>query len=160
MHSRIYQLSKEPVFECDYIGESDFWESLPYGADYVNENTNQKQDIEWLVGTYSKFNLTFGEEILENSSGEKETCYYLTFPENFKYNYFSERFKELRTLINDFTLTDFCHSIKTYQIKSLIEDRYGFRVYDGWEISFDYFVRELPDQEIKYYIGKTIDYHF
>ena len=47
MHSRIFQVSMEPIEKDDYILERDYWDHwfTREIADYVNGSTNRNDDI-------------------------------------------------------------------------------------------------------------------
>lgn len=154
MHSRIFQVSMEPIPKEDYIGESfyyDHWFTNEI-ADYVNGDTNRDSDIEWLQGFSESF--AFGTD----NGGEyfivKDKVKY--FEPNFK------RFMDAVNTIKDYTLEDFIGGFygAMYQLKDAYEDKFGFYVNaDGETMTLDSFVRGCATGE-KYYIGATIDYHF
>ena len=50
--------------------------------------------------------------------------------------------------------------ITVYRLKQLVEKKFGFYICceDNLQ-TMDDFVRDLPDTEITYYFGTTIDYH-
>lgn len=154
MHSRIFQVSMEPIPKEDYIGESfyyDHWFTSEI-ADYVNGDTDRDNDIEWLQGFSESF--AFGTD----DGGEyfivKDKVKY--FEPNFK------RFMEAVNTIKDYTLEDFIGGFygAMYQLKDAYEDKFGFYINaDGETMTLDSFVRGCATGE-KYYIGATIDYHF
>ena len=154
MHSRIFQVSMNPIPEEDYIGESfyyDHWFTNEI-ADYVNGDTDRDSDIEWLKGYSGAFE--FGEDV----GGE----YFII--EN-KEEYFKprfDRFLEVFNKIKDYTLEDFIKGfgLDMYQLEDAYEDKFGFYVnIHGDTLNLDDFMRGTKSGE-KYYIGATIDYHF
>lgn len=152
MHSRIFQMDIEPINKKDYIDEFTFYEDTFIGtiADYVDEDTNRDEDIQWLVDCYEKYGMEYNKE--ED---------YVIFKKDFKKNYFRERFKLFKEIIDELTFEDFAYDTRAnlYKIKSLIEDRFSFYVYfDDYWMTFDRFVRQLEEGK-KYYFGATIDYH-
>lgn len=152
MHSRIFQMDIEPINKKDYIDESTFYEDTFIGtiADYVDEDTNRDEDIQWLVDCYEKYGMEYNKE--ED---------YVIFKKGFKKNYFRERFKLFKETIDELTFEDFAYDTRAnlYKIKSLMEDRFSFYVYfDDYWMTFDRFVRQLEEDK-KYYLGATIDYH-
>ena len=153
MHSRIFQVSMNPIPKEDYIRESfyyDHWFTSEI-ADYVNGDTDRENDIEWLQGYSDAF--IFGADdggkyfIVQN----KEKY----FEPNFK------RFMEALNKIKDCTIQDFATGFfDMWTLKDAYEDKFGFYVNaDGETMTFDSFVRGCATGE-KYYIGATIDYHF
>ena len=156
MHSRIFQVSTEPIDKADYIKESDYYDHwfTKSIADYVDDDCYRDEDLKWLEDCYENEGIKFGVD----SNGE-----YLII-EN-KEVYFANSFKRFRKLldkIKDVTLQDFVEGIhEIYSLKSAYEDKFGFYMeLDGWGlITMDSFVRGCPEN-VKYYIGKSIDYHY
>ena len=160
MHSRIYQISKTPIDRDDYIDESNYYDHwfLNSVADYVNEDTNRKDDIEWLQSCYGNKGLSFGQD----DNGEY-------FVVEDKVKYFETNFKEFQKELEELsrkTLDDFMggeSNMSLYRLKSSYDDEFGFYIDDSLEYhgvaTFDRFMRCATVGE-KYYIGATIDYHF
>lgn len=158
MHSRIFQISKTPIDECDYIEESNYYDHWFTNsvADYVNGNTDRNYDIQWLKDCYENKGISFGAD----DNGE-----YLVVEDKTKF--FSKRFEVFKDATNKLsvtTLDDFisgeCGS-SLYSLKSAYNDKFGFYVEDedfGLE-TFDGFMRYAA-VGTKYYIGTTIDYHY
>ena len=153
MHSRIFQVSLEPIVKADYITESDYWESwfTQEIADYVDENTDRNDDIEWFKSSCNGF--VFDKD----DKGE----YFIVKD---KGAYFEKKFKmfsEAVGKIKDYTLNDFSLGIvEMWTLRYAYEDRFGFYVdADGELMNLDRFVRGCATNA-KYYIGGTIDYHF
>lgn len=163
MHSRIFQLSKdkvtEPLTESDIITYNEWF--VGQIADYVNENTDRENDIDWLLQTLN-------EEVSKYITITKMNNVYIsiTFKSGFKEQYFKEKLIKLKELVKNLTLEDFCDpgSIVIYSIENKIESKFGFYVYNdetGYIVPFDAFVRELNGTvEETYYFGSTIDYHW
>lgn len=151
MHSRIIQLSKEPIDKDDYITEDTFIDDfVGVIADYVSEETDREEDIKWLLYAIKEYGIVYNDK--EES---------IIFPKGFKENYFRERFKELKEVVQNISLEQFAsNSTVAYNLASLIEDKHGFYIYTSFWQSFDSFVRGELEEGEKYYIGGTIDYHF
>ena len=156
MHSRIYQISTKPIHKDDYISEDKYYDHwfLNSVADYVNDDTDRAEDIQWFKDCYEKYGISFGVD----DSGE-----YFIIEDKLKYfeaNF--KRFKEVFNELSSMTLEEFADgkcSMSMYQLKEAYEERFGFYV-DGDEIgmsTLDEFVRYA--NETKWYIGATIDYH-
>lgn len=158
MHSRIYQISKNPIDKVDYIDESNYYDHWFIGsiADYVNEDTDRTNDIEWLKECYNNEGLSFGVD----NEGE----YFIIAD---KAKYFSKRFvtfqKTLKEL-SELTLDDFSSGrsgMQMYTLKAAYDDKFAFYV-DGDDTgmeTLDECVRSSSNGT-KFYIGATIDYHF
>ena len=124
-------------------------------ADYVSEDTNEKEDIKWFLRCYRDFNEYFR---VNNKDIEIES---ITFLPGFKRAYFNGRFERLRQQINSMTIDDFTDSLRVYGLKELIENKFGFYICSEDNLqTMDNFVRELPDREVTYYFGNTINYHY
>ena len=152
MHSRIFQVSTEPIKQTDYIDECNYYDHWFTNsiADYVNGNTSRTDDIEWLKLC------SRGYAIDSDESGE-----YLIVKS--KENYFQNaynRFKELLDVVKDCTLQDFSKEIyEMWELKNQYEEKFGFYAdFDGDLMTLDSFVRQCKENT-KYYIGGTIDYH-
>jgi len=161
MHSRIFQISTEPIEKEDYIEESTFYDTTFVGevADYVNENTDRNDDIEWLKCCYENVEGI----IIDNGT--------ITITD--KKKYFEKKFEKFKEQLNkletETTLEAFAKADRTYydfsytlwELKCAAEgDKFGFYVYDTQDglYRFDDFVRYY-DENVPYYIGATIDYH-
>lgn len=158
MHSRIFQISKEPIKKDDYIEESNYYDHWFTNsiADYVDGDTDREDDIQWLKDCYADSGLSFGID----DGGE-----YFIIEDKVKY--FAKRFdvfqKTLKEL-QDITLDDFASGkcgMYMYTLKSTYDDEFGFYI-DSEDTSletFDSFIRHSGNGA-KFYIGATIDYHF
>ena len=157
MHSRIYQISKEPIDKCDYIEEDRYYDHWFNGsiADYVNGSTDRNDDIKWLKDCYEERGISFGVD----DNGE-----YLIIED--KIQYFAPKFETFQKALKELTtmtLDDFVtgkSGYPLYSLKNAFNEKFGFYV-DGNDIgmeSFDGFVR-FASTGVKYYIGATIDYH-
>lgn len=161
MHSRVFQISSQPIEKEDYIREGDFYD-LPFlgeVADYVSEDTNKSDDIEWLKNCYQN-GVEITEDIIVITDKKK------FFEDSF------ERFKEtLKKLEEETTIEAFAGVDKSkygfgsniYELKCLAEgDKFGFYMFDfndcGYPETFDEFVRGAEEGKT-YYIGATFDYH-
>lgn len=159
MHSRIFQISKNPIHRDDYITENyydyDHW-FLKEVADYVatQEGEERKISLEWL----GKRN---GIDVNINSS---------TIVVTSKDEYFKDKYKEFKSLLiklQNLTLDDF--KADNHDVESNIlwlnwsyADKFGFYVEDCGEwaglFSLDEWVRHAKENTT-YYIGGVCDYH-
>ena len=153
MHSRIFQVSENPITEENYISEYRYDEYLvgQDGIDYVVESDSRTEDIEWLKNHK-------GLEITED-----------TIKVVSKKDYFEKSFEEFQEYIEKFsnyTTEDFINPqnwLDFYRLKDAYDDQDGFKIDDNDEYfgitSLDNFVRNVEEGKT-YYIGKTFDYHF
>ena len=153
MHSRIFQVSMEPIEKDDYILESDYWDHwfTREIADCVNGSTNRNDDIRWLMMCCDGFTVDNDDKGEYFIVADKE----IYFKEKF------ERFMQTIDKIKDYTLEDFSKGFfEMWGLKDAYEDKYGFYIdADGELITLDRFVRTCA-LNAKYYIGATVDYHF
>lgn len=160
MHSRIFQLSKYPIAEDNYIRESKYYDDwfTREIADYVDGDTDRAADIEWLKSCVS--GLEFGTD--------KHGAFFII---KSREKYFEAAFKQFSMYLEEInkqnTLHNFANGISgVWSLNNAHEDKFGFYVDFSTDedvyndmCSFDDFVRHSQDGE-KYYIGATIDYHF
>lgn len=151
MHSRIFQLSTEPIKKEDYItGDTIIHDTgfIGYVADYVSEEVDRKEDIKWLLESITPYGAIYDE---------KEEC--LIFPKGFKERYFEKKFAALKEIVQEMSLEDFANdSLLAYKLKSTIIDRFSFYIYEDYYEPIDDFIRNL-EVDTKYYIGGILDYH-
>ena len=151
MHSRIFQVSSEPIKKEDYIEEATYWDHWFIGeiADYVADS-DRNYDIKWLKGCCD--GVTFGT----NDNGE----YFIVESKEQYFQHKFKRFKNAVDTIKSCTLEEFTKEMHAvWELKNAYEERFGFYVdTDGELLNFDNFIRLCVTNE-KYYIGGTIDYH-
>ena len=155
MHSRIYQISSEPIKEENLIEEYryDEWNR----ADYVVKETSEtdiESDLEWLQ--------TANKGITVDTKAK-------TIVITSKKEYFDEKhdkFKELLEKLQDVTLEEFISTKNHFTVEDLkdaYEDKHGFYVDDNDEwiglTNLDNWVRNAEEGKV-YYIGNIFDYHF
>lgn len=158
MHSRIFQLSANPIEEVDYIVESDYYDHWFTNqiADYVDGDCDRDASIEWLK------NCSKGYEIIQDNNGN----YILVVSRKEKYfeNSYDEFMSELQK-IGTPTIEQFVSGIDLWRFKNAYEDKFAFYVdlhqegYGGGLMTFDSFIRHC-NVGTKYYVGGVIDYHF
>ena len=158
MHSRIYQISTKPIHRDDYIDESNYYEHWFLGsvADYVSEDRDRADSIEWFKACYNDAGLSFGVD--------KDGAYFIVED---KSKYFASKLEIFQATLKELsaiTLDDFItekYSMQMYRLKAAYEDKYGFYVdNDGWGMTpLDACIR-YSENGTKYYIGATLDYHF
>src|SRR5699024_11195444 len=124
MHSRIYQISKEPIVKDDYVSEDLFYDEIfNHVADYVTEETNREDDINWLVGSLSDVPYTFNQD--EES---------MVFHEGFKEGYIEIDFIKCKSLTANMTLDSFSNNhidgMNRYGISKCRNDKFGVYTID------------------------------
>lgn len=163
MHSRIIELSTEPVEECERIAATDIPEWFYHTvADYVDDDTDRTADMEW-------FMTSLGSLVMFDRKDGK-----ITFCEDFKPQYFKpryERFLLCARALTGITLEEFIGDhrpsapnydagYKVYQLNDSYTDKFDFYVYQDDSLEpLDKWLRNA-DLCVPYYIGGTIDYHF
>lgn len=157
MHSRIYQISRNPIDKYDYIEEDryyDHWFTNSV-ADYVDDDTDRTDDIQWLKDCYMDSGLSFDTD----DNGE----YFIVED---KVKYFASKFKTFQAALkelSEITLDEFVSNKidgQMYILQDAYDSKFGFYV-DGEETyleTFDSFMRYANIGD-KFYIGATIDYH-
>lgn len=167
MHSRIFQLEEiKKEVENNFLKENEIIDNhywfLNRVADYVVDISDEKErntEIKWFVDDVLK---TESDENLFEVDNEQKS---ITFFSGFKYRYFIKRYNRLKELVNEMELDEFCKqwSVTIDNIEDTIEDKFGFYIFneDDGLITLDSFIRSLPnDDEITYYFGGVLDYHF
>ena len=162
MHSRIFQLersreniSRYPLeeYRFDYDGIHAWF--IDRIADYVNEDTNQQEDIRWFLDNLENCREYF---VLDMQGTEVVS---ITFLQGFKRAFFGRRFDTFKRDVANMKLDDFINSMGLITIQSTIEEEFGFYVcIEDSLITMDSFIRHLPNEDTTYYFGATIDYHW
>lgn len=152
MHSRIFQISENPISEENYIDESSYYEGFVGRiADYVSDS-DVESDLNWL-GRSSGLEVDVESKTIIIKSKEK---YFARKFKDFKAN-----LKELSKLdINKFTTME--SDFMMFHLKTCYENEYGFYMDDDGEYhgltTLDHWVR-ISKENVPYYVGATFDYH-
>ena len=155
MHSRIFQISSEPIE--DFITEERYYDGfVGQYADYVatiESETDLLEDLKWL-GSREGISVDLDKKTVTITS---------------KRDYFDKKFDEFKNLIEelkDTTTEEFIngtHDLKLYQLQSAYENEHGFYIDDNDDYmglsNIDYWVRNTEENK-PYYIGAVFDYHF
>ena len=159
-HSRIYQITSEPVAPGKLITEDDFCEHWFLGsvADYVNDDVNRLDDCKWLSKRLENVVIFDAPDSFAVLSGGKEI-------------YFAKAYKEFvaaRQKTMALGLAEFSSGQGFSELVSIMSDAYneefGFYVAKGdsdeFEIvTMDEFVR-FAEIGCRYYISGILDYHY
>lgn len=163
MHSRIFELSTEPIPETERLDEDSVpeWFCMSV-ADYVDniEDHQRIGEIEWFASQ-------FGDACEKDPKTEV-----FTFAPSAKELFFKARyaaFKELGGKLAATTFDEFVSNrldsefgMNMYLFKQSCDDRFGFYVYDRDSsdlVTLDTWMRSI-DTSCPYYVGGIVDYHF
>ena len=158
MHSRIYQVSENPIEE--FIGEYRYedgfvGELADYVAEVAKDSDSYIEDLKWL-------NNAKGLEV----DIEKKTVKVVS-----KRDYFEEKHEEFQKELEELELTtldEFCKEnypliSKMYNLECAFNNKRGFYMDDNDEyfgiITLDNWVRSAEEGK-SYHIGTITDYHF
>jgi hypothetical protein len=156
MHSRIYEISAEPIAEDGRMSLDD---CLVPGfihciIDDVIDITSRKDELDVLKDSLHRFGIKVDDknETLTILPGGKEI-------------YFRRQYTDFRITLEkalSASLSDFSNGIglTAFNLRNTYEDEYGYYVWFNGEslITFDEFVRCSRESEI-FHIGGIFDYH-
>ena len=157
MHSRIFQVSSEPITEENLINESRYYDGFvgSAGIDYVVESESVKDDLDWL-GHREGIEIKEDNGVFTLTIVSKKAFFEKQF----------EEFKELAEKVSNYSMEEFIDAknwLDFYRLKDAYEDTHGFHIDDNGEYfgitTLDDFMRNAEEGKT-YYIGKTFDYHF
>lgn len=158
MHSRIFQISKEPIRPENYIKDCPerFVNSI---ADYAVVSDSREFDIR-LLAQMPGINMHNSDE------------HFIVDPEKYfekSFQAFVNHIEEVKQLTNIGSFTGdgnnpyalgYCLSV----LMNDYDDKYGYYVslLDDSDclLTLDYFVRFVAEADCKYHIGGVLDYHF
>lgn len=161
-HSRIFMISQSPIDPDDYItedtciGEGGEWSFVGSIGDYVNDETNREEDIQWLRDVLI---VTMKDKVEFN---EEEVSF--TFKEGFKEEYFKQKKEDFLQIVENMTSGRpewvFEGQLFASAAANAITDKWSFYFYDnGFFQSIDSFIRNT-EPNVKFYVGNSIDYHY
>jgi len=152
MHSRIIQISKEPIEKDEYFSECRYYDGFINAiADYVVDS-DRTADIEWLksiLGDAAEVDVQAGTFKIVN-----RMLFFMA-----PYTEFRQHIAEMEGI----TLEDFasCKSeFPMYMLQASYDDKYSFYLdsdENGMQTLMS-FMRFAKDGDV-YYIGATFDYH-
>ncbi len=153
MHSRIYQITKNPIDEDERLYSSIVPEWFcNVIADYVDDGCNRDDDIGWLKRTLGDIVSVDGEKFTFSSD---VTGFFSN-----RHKAFVEAAEKLSKMpLEDFASYKDCAFVRN--LNNAYSDEYGFYVYDDDECldTLEDFMRRVSGGET-YYIGGIVDYHF
>ena len=169
MHSRIFQIIEagNDYDDTRFLAEEDLYEDfLGAHADYVSDVTGEQrfEDIDWFISA----------ENFEKSGSDG-----FVIPSGHISKYFAKKLDGLKYLVENLVIEDephrphsfhnsdtkkwnFMSDITVAQIEELVDDEYGFWIYDENECvsTFDSWLRNTADENVEYRICGVVDYHF
>lgn len=159
MHSRIFEVSTEPIPQDEYMTDSyfdyDHW-FFKTIADYVMDDEHREGSVKWLLDS-----LAVGDGLvtIEGDSFQLHEGFHTAY-----WNGRHRAFLEKAEAMGNITAEQFAEggaSMLLYQAAELHEDKFGFYVVardDDDLITIDEFIRYAQIGR-RYYIGGTVDYH-
>lgn len=158
MHSRIIELSNEPILKQERMCETSvpewFYHSV---ADYTNADTDRDYDIKWFLES-----VAYVVDVAED--GES-----FTFKPKAKQKYFERQyhaFLDKACELTGISLDAFVGETKydigmaMYKLEELYADKLSFYIYYKDKLkTLDAWIRET-DLSGSFYFGGTLDYHF
>jgi len=161
MHSRIFEISSQPIEADDRLTEYAVPEWFCNTvADYVDTipDTGRNDELDWLVGRFAGNCKREGDKLIFLETTQEEY---------FRKDY--GEFREALAILMNCNLETFCgkrydasfHGA-IYRAKSSYEDQFGFYVYDRDAeelMTLDSWVRDM-DVNAPCYAGGIVDYHF
>ena len=162
MHSRIFQVSQEPIAQEDLMNEYSIPEYFHNGvANYVAEVSDQEAELAYFIESEAG--------ILE--AGKEKHTFRLA-PQG-RENYFRDNYKQFRELCALMLTASLGAFIGTepgpanqqfsylmYKLNDSYRDHYGYYIFERDELKpFCDWLREA-NAEAVYYLGNVLDYHF
>ena len=158
MHSRIIELSKDPILKHERMCESSvpdwFYHSI---ADYTDADTDRDHDIKWFLDAVARV-----VDVAEDGKS-------FTFKPKAKQKYFERQyhaFLDKACELTGISLDAFVGEAKydigmaMYKLNEHYQEKFRLYVYFNYELkSLDEWIRET-DLSGCFYFGGTLDYHF
>lgn len=158
MHSRIIELSKDPILKHERMCESSvpdwFYHSI---ADYTDADTDRDHDIKWFLDAVARV-----VDVAEDGKS-------FTFKPKAKQKYFERQyhaFLDKACELTGISLDAFVGEAKydigmaMYKLNEHYQDKFSLYVYFNDELkSLDEWIRET-DLSGSFYFGGTLDYHY
>lgn len=156
MHSRIFQVSKNPILEDDFITEDRYYDNfVGQIADYAIE-TDAKSEYPYLQKTLGKsavFETPNSFRVVDKAKWFGAKC---------------RSFRLLAKKFSDITIEEFSTSkydMDMFTMDMMYDDKYSYYIDDNGEyfgiVTLDTFIRECansPDET--WYLGAVFDYHY
>ena len=155
MHSKVYEIiATENIdgYEFELVESSLYDESSRHGFDYVSEDTNRVEDIEWL------FSWLQTKPYIK--CGKDDKGYFIEISEGAKDELIKEIWAEINSLYSDYlSIESKSPGMLLHRMKMAISDEYSFRFYENGILNtFQSLVTDYKPN--KFYIGNTLDYHY
>lgn len=156
----IYQISREPISEVEYLTESKYYDNfVGYITDYVNDDTDRELDIQNLIDIL--------ENIADVQTSEDNQVFFIIKNKELYFEETFDNFKECAEKLSKINLeeysTDGITSSMMNELNRCYSYKYGTYIDDNGEefglITLDDFLRQAQNGD-KFYIGATIGYHY
>ena len=156
MHSVIFEIFPSPEIKTYKfeLCESSLYDELDrYGFDYVSEDTNRKENIEWLFAYLeTKPFLKYGKD---------EDGYFIETLETSSKELTREIWSELNEVYKEYQNPSEPTSdgMLLYKMQKVISSDYSFRFWENGTLNtLQSMITDYPSG--RFYIGNTLDYHY
>lgn len=154
MHSRIFQISEEPIKQDDYMEEDKFYVNQLDFMDYCVTVDDPIPSYEWFAREANGIEIDTAAKTLTVISKE----------DYFRHKY--EAFMKAIQKTKDWTLEDFIgfgSFAAMFDIRDNYDDKFGFYAYSDYDglQTMDSFMRSgsVKDGDV-FHLGGVVDYHF
>lgn len=144
----LYELQSN-VDAVGNTSESDFYDYLRSEFENIKEAPDPEAEVKQLWQYFHKLGMPVGAHIPAN---EDKTIYFVDITDEGRKNYFADRFRACKQLLDEMTFENFMDTDYAYKLCSTVEDTYGDAVTmeeDTFQ-TFDDFMRTASG---RYYIG-------
>ena len=175
-HSTVYQLTHTNLGTEDFMTYSDLFEEN-YGffgpvADSMDDS-DRKDDFYCLIKQLTACDTAvciddngngYSRHLSWKFNETKNDETFIKFLPGYKCMYFGEKYRQFIKAIDQITENKFMSPNITCQVTGSFKhfgDKFGDYVFSGYPMKIDDFIRRLPDkEEVTYWLGGTVDYHF
>lgn len=152
-----YEISTNPdPYPIGCLAPSDVYESRPYGVSAALDATDPEGLVLDLLERWKAHGATIKPSVLsdENEWGRGK-LFAVTFPGDFRHNYFRNDFENLRKIVQNLTLEEFATSTsKLNAIQTTIEDESNLVCLDSSFDTLDHFLRDVRPDTV-YYVAAS-----
>jgi len=129
-------------------------------ADYVSDECDSIDDFKWLIEALRSILGVDCERHFSWHCDPNET--YIIFNPSFKTAYFQSQYKSFMELVSQTTIDNFSCRQHMQNLEDTVQEKFGFYVAsDSFSLEpLDSFIRSIPNEESKFWLWTTIDYHY
>ena len=126
----------------------------------ISDDCDSIEDFKWLIEAFRNILGVDYEKHFSWQCDANET--YIIFYPSFKSAYFQSQYASFMELVSQTTLENFCCRQHIQNLEDVIRSKFGFYVAsDSFSLEpLDSFIRSIPNEESKYWLWTTIDYHY